>query len=79
LVFVGQTAVVGVETVQEGAQHTALRGTSAQCASGGEVEGKSHSLGLVGEKVLYPGTCESGEPEWVQFGDENVRNDCIEG
>ncbi len=33
----------------------------------------------VGEKVLYPGTCERWKAESVQFGDENVRNDCVEG
>lgn len=39
---------------------------------------KSHHLGPVGEKVLYPGTSERGEAEIDQFSDENVRNDCIE-
>lgn len=49
----GRTAVVAVEAVQEGAQQTALWGADAHHAGGGEVGAKSHSLGSVGEKVLY--------------------------
>lgn len=52
----GQTTFVVVETAQEGAHHTSLWGTGAQCADEGEVWAKSYSLGSVGEKVLYPST-----------------------
>ncbi len=48
IVIMGRTAVVGVEAVQEGAQHTALWGADAQRAGEGEVRAKSHSLGSVG-------------------------------
>ena len=65
----GRTAVVGVEKVQEEVQHTFLWGAGAQHVSGGEVGAKTHSLEPVGEKVLYPGTCERGEAESDQFGD----------
>ena len=79
VVFVGRSAVVGVEAVEEGAQHTALWGANAQHAGGGEVGAKSHSLGSVGQEVLNPGTCERGKAESVQFCSESIRDYCIEG
>lgn len=45
VVVVGQPAGVGLETIQEEAQHAALWGTGAQCASGGELWAESHGLG----------------------------------
>ncbi|XP_033182625.1 programmed cell death 1 ligand 1-like, partial [Anabas testudineus] len=53
---VGRTTVMGVETVQEGAQHAALSGANAHCAGGGQVGAKSHSLGPVCEEIFEPGT-----------------------
>lgn len=61
VVVMGRTAVMGVEAVQEGAQHTALWGADAQRAGGGEAGAKPHSLRSIGEKVLYPDTCMRGE------------------
>lgn len=70
---------MGVERIQEGAQHTALWGAGAQCASGGEMGAESYSLGPVCEEILYPGTCERREAKSDQFGDEDVQDDCIKG
>lgn len=75
----GRTAVVGVERIQEGAQHTALWGAGVQCGSGGEMRAESYSLGTVCKKVLYPSTCERREAKSYQFGDEDVRDDCNKG
>lgn len=58
---------MSAETVQEGAQHAALWGASAQCLWGGEVGVGSRSLGLVGGKVFYPGACERVETEGVDL------------
>lgn len=40
-------AVMGVETEQEGAWHSALSGARAQCMGGAEVWAKGQSFGLV--------------------------------
>ena len=50
----GGGTVTSVEAVEEGAQHTALWRTSAECDGGGEVGARSNSLGAVGQDTLDP-------------------------
>lgn len=64
---VGWTVVLGVEAIQEGAQHTALLGADAQCTGREEMKAKSHSLQLVAEEVLYSCTCERKKAESDHF------------
>ena len=47
---------MGIERVQERAQHTALRRAGAESAGGGVMGAKSHTLGAVSEDIFDPGT-----------------------
>ncbi|XP_061882770.1 zinc finger protein 888 isoform X2 [Entelurus aequoreus] len=53
---VGWTTVMGVEGIQQRAQHTALWRADAECAEGEEMGAEFHRLGSVGQEVPNPKT-----------------------
>ena len=66
-----------VKRIQEGAQHTALRGARAECQGGRCLCPHLHCLWTVRQEAVNPFTGWGREIQVSQLPDENVRQDCV--
>ena len=74
---VGCCAVVSQQGVEQGTEHTALRGPCAECDAARDVVADSYCLGSLTEKVQHPIAKGGVEPQLVQFTDELLWDYCI--